>query len=113
IRPFPCLAFGPDGKSLALGAFDRGARLFDLEASADAAPRVLPNRPPFVLAVALSPDGKTLATGGFRDGVYVWDVTPGKARWSLEGTEVPLWSLGDAGDARKLSLTMSFSPEGR
>src|SRR5207247_3797230 len=83
LRPFPCLAFGPDGKTLAMGTLDHGARVLDLSVLPPKTPRSIPRRPELMSALALSPDGKTLATGGLSDTVYLWHAAPDQVRWAL------------------------------
>ncbi|MGH7171508.1 MAG: hypothetical protein ACRELF_02665, partial [Gemmataceae bacterium] len=69
-----CLAFSPNGKTLASAGWDRTVRLWNLRANREVA--ALEGHKGRVNAVAFSPDGKTLASGGEIDGdlgeVLLW-----------------------------------------
>jgi WD40 repeat protein len=56
------LAFTPDGKTLASGAWDRAVKLWSVAAGAEVAS--LEGHPDRVHCLAFSPDGSLLASGG-------------------------------------------------
>jgi WD40 repeat protein/serine/threonine protein kinase len=66
-----CVAFSPDGQTVASGADDKLVRLWDAATLSRRAE--LPHESS-VMSVALSPDGKTLAVGGGPT-VSLWDLT--------------------------------------
>src|SRR5215813_9059102 len=57
-----CLAYAPDGKTLATGSKDGTVRLWDAAGKERA---TLPGHERMVTALAFAPDGKTFATAGY------------------------------------------------
>ena len=68
-----CLAFSPDGKTLAMGD-GYLIRLWDV-ASGNQLMR-LHGHDNAVLSLSFSPDGKTLASGGADQKIRLWNVAP-------------------------------------
>jgi WD40 repeat protein len=71
--PVRTVAFSPDGKRLAWGAWDRSARVWGFEEG-----QVLftfTGHRDSVAGLAFSPDGKRLATASLDRTVMVWDMT--------------------------------------
>jgi WD40 repeat protein len=101
-----CLAFAPDGSTLALaGADSQMLHLWDL---ATATPRqAAPGHHGQIYAVAYSPDGKLLATGGgdWHDNdqnIYLWDAATGQQVRKLTGHLGKVYSLAFSPDGKRL-----------
>jgi RNA polymerase sigma factor (sigma-70 family) len=133
------LAFSPDGKRLAVGAFGSGVRVFDSATGKEIGAGTLGHPAP-VRSFGLSADGKTLTTHARGDCVRSWDVATGKpvhkvaipggavtATLSADGTKLAAVTAGkvvlyDTATARpKGSLansefaaaSLTFSPDGK
>jgi WD40 repeat protein len=115
VDPVSCLAFSPDGKTLALGGpIERGGRLLLWDLASGKESKSL-ETPAAVDCLAFSPDGKTLAAHGSHRDVLLWDVRTGQQSASLacdfsvhrlafssdgkrvaaaDDTEMKLWEVG-------------------
>jgi WD40 repeat protein len=88
-----CLAFSPDGKTLA-GGDSYGINLWDVPSgklTANLTGHVIDPKKgntATVFSVAFSPDGKTLASGGADGTVKLWDLASGKCTATLAGHSV-------------------------
>src|SRR5262249_871861 len=104
-----CLAFRPDGKSLAWAS--GGIQLWDMAASkARHAPLVHPG----VRTLSFSRDGKLLASGGTDGAVRLWDPVTGKEKLAFRRGVVTVLA-GASGSGlpnRSLPTLVAFRPDG-
>ncbi len=98
-----CLAFAPDGKTLAAGYDHDGGetlRLWDLRTKKA---KTLTGHDSTVMAMAISPDGKTMATASYDRSVRVWDLSTGECREKLHGHTGPVRALAFSPDGLRLA----------
>ncbi|HBI41263.1 MAG TPA: hypothetical protein DDY78_00195 [Planctomycetales bacterium] len=91
-----CLAYSPDGKTLASGSHDKNIRLWDVATGKVVSTLEVPTER--VQSVAFSPDGRTLASAGVKT-LQLWDAATGKNIRTIEATG---WEFS----------TLAFSPDG-
>jgi WD40 repeat protein len=94
-----CLAYSPDGQTLATGSFDRTVRLHPLPKGS---PQVL-NQAQKVHYLAFSPDGTTLASGSPNGMVRLWDAETGDLRATFHHAPAPLHALCYSPDGRTVA----------
>lgn len=78
-----CLAFSPDGKTLASGSKDLSVRLWDLAAGQSLSS--LSGSSQQLVTVLFNPDGHTLASLDMSGSIKIWDVPAGTVQRTLEG----------------------------
>jgi WD40 repeat protein len=93
--PVLCVAYAPDGRTLASGSWDQTVKLWDLETGTERA--TLRPVAGYIIALAFSPDGDKLAVSSERQ-VSVWDVDEEEREAILGGPQG--------------ALALAFSPKG-
>jgi WD40 repeat protein len=99
-----CVAFLPDGETVASGDFDGAVKLWNAQTGAEV--KTLRVNRTGVNAIAVSPDGGTLAigVGGHRGGgeVQLWDLAKYEKRAALQGHTAGVRTLSFAPDGKTL-----------
>ncbi len=101
-----CVAFAPDGQTLATGGEDRTVRLWDLASGKERA--ILTGHTDNVVAVTFSPDSRLLATASWDGSVRLWEVGTAQQRAALLGHARP-----DRNGKPLPAFAVAFSPDGQ
>jgi len=109
--PVPCIAFSPDGKTLAAGGgvlepetgrWTSGeAKLWDIATGKE---RLTIRRHTDVMAaLAFAPDGQTLVTGGADALIKLWDANTGDEKQAMPGHSGRVSALAFSPDGKTLA----------
>jgi hypothetical protein len=95
------VAFSPDSKTLAAGAWDGSVRLWEPATGREI--RQFVGHAGWVRAVAFSPDGKTLASGGKDRIIRLWETATGKELRRMGGHQNWIQHLAFSHDGKMLA----------
>ncbi len=103
-----CLAFAPDGATLAIGQQDGLITFWGVTSGRKL--RVLGSHDDFVASLAFAPDGTTAASAGGDRSVRIWDVPHGRQRFAIRSQTSTDVALTFSPDGRVLVLGDQVSP---
>jgi WD40 repeat protein len=103
-----CLAFAPDGATLAVGQQDGQISLWN--AGTGSRVTTLPGHGEFVASLEFSRDGATLATSGGDHAARIWDVPSRRQRFSIPSPAQTFGALAISPDGGLLALADHVSP---
>ncbi len=106
-----CLAYAPDGATLAVGQQDGQITLWDSKTGRRVSKLV--GHAEFVASLAFSQDGTTIVSSGGDRSVRVWDVANRHERFSLQNATRTFGALSISPDGRLLALGDRVNPEVR
>ena len=107
---YRCLAFAPDGRTLAVGLIDGSIQVLDMPGARIRS--VLRAYSDQVARLAYSPDGRILASASMRGEVRLWDTATGQDCGRVDPGAGRFHALAFAPDGRTLALAEWQSNEG-
>jgi WD40 repeat protein len=98
-----CLAFSPDGTTLATGSLDRTVKLWDIPAGRERS--ALHDDSGAILSLAFSPDGQTIAwtTSDAAGAIALWDVKAQRLQKTLRGHAGRVQAIAFSPDGQTLA----------
>ena len=100
-----CVAFSPDGRTIASASSDRTVKLWD--AQNGKRKRTLKGHSHWVSGVAFSPDGRTIASGSRDKTIKLWNTRKGREKLALTGHSSDVNSVAFSPDGRTVASASS------
>lgn len=105
---FHCVAFAPDGNTVATGNLSGQVTVWDLKAwekdkEEKKSPTVIQAHSAYVGGVAFSADGKMLASGGWDGAIRFWDPVTGKELSQHGGSKAPIATIAFSNDGKLIA----------
>jgi WD40 repeat protein len=96
-----CLAFSPDGRTLAINTADRTIQLWNLDTGKSL--HLFAGHESKVSGIAFGPDGRTLASGGYDHTLRLWHVQTGQEINRFRGHRQELLCLAMSPDGKHVA----------
>jgi WD40 repeat protein len=98
-----CVAFSPDGKTVAAGTNRREVQLWDVVTGKETA--TLPGHEGAVRSVAFRPDGKALVSGDSSGALWLWDLTSNSRIARLNAANDSIRSVNISPDGKTVAAS--------
>jgi WD40 repeat protein len=103
-----CLAWSPNGKSIASGGHDKTIRIWNAATGETA---VVCHAADVVCALAWAPDGATLLAGSWNQPIVRWDTASGSVRTTYETVLGTIYGLAYAPDGATFTAAGELAPD--